>query len=181
VASIIILLVLIFTSNSYAEIPILLATFGVAALLNMGTNFLLGKISFISNSVGVILQLALAIDYAIILTHRFTEERELLPARDAAIAALTKAIPEISSSSLTTMAGLAALAFMKFGIGLDLAMVMIKAIMLSMLAVFTLMPGLLVITSNLMDKTTHRSFIPSVSILGRFSIKTGTLFHLFFL
>ena len=172
VASIIILLVLIFTSNSYAEIPILLATFGVAALLNMGTNFLLGKISFISNSVGVILQLALAIDYAIILTHRFTEERELLPARDAAIAALTKAIPEISSSSLTTMAGLAALAFMKFGIGLDLAMVMIKAIMLSMLAVFTLMPGLLVITSNLMDKTTHRSFIPSVSILGRFSIKT---------
>jgi predicted RND superfamily exporter protein len=172
VASIIILLVLIFTSNSYAEIPILLATFGVAALLNMGTNFLLGKISFISNSVGVILQLALAIDYAIILTHRFTEERELLPARDAAIAALTKAIPEITSSSLTTMAGLAALAFMKFGIGLDLAMVMIKAILLSMLAVFTLMPGLLVITSNLMDKTTHRSFIPSVSILGRFSIKT---------
>ena len=171
-ASIIIILVLIFTSNSYAEIPILLATFGVAALLNMGTNFLLGKISFISNSVGVILQLALAIDYAIILTHRFTEERELLPARDAAIAALTKAIPEISSSSLTTMAGLAALAFMKFGIGLDLAMVMIKAIILSMLSVFTLMPGLLVISSKLMDKTTHRSFIPSVSILGRFSIKT---------
>lgn len=171
-ASIIILLVLIFTSNSYAEIPILLATFGVSALLNMGSNFMLGKISFISNSVGVILQLALAIDYAIILTHRFSEERQHLSPRDAAIEALTKAIPEISSSSLTTMAGLAALAFMKFGIGLDLAMVMIKAILLSMLSVFTLMPGLLVISSNLMDKTKHKSFIPSVSILGRFSIKT---------
>lgn len=171
-ASIIILLVLIFTSNSYAEIPLLLVTFGVAALLNMGTNFMLGKISFISNSVGAILQLALAIDYAIILTHRFTEERAHLSPREAAIEALTKAIPEISSSSLTTMAGLAALAFMKFGIGIDLATVMIKAILLSMLSVFTLMPGLLVITSNLMDRTKHRSFIPSVSILGRFSIKT---------
>lgn len=171
-ASIIILLVLIFTSNSYLEIPILLITFGVAALLNMGSNFILGKISFISNSVGVILQLALAIDYAIILTHRFSEERQHLSAREAAIEALTKAIPEISSSSLTTMAGLAALAFMKFGIGIDLAMVMIKAILLSMLSVFTLMPGLLVITSNLIDRTKHKSFIPSVSILGRFSIKT---------
>ncbi len=171
-ASIIVLLVLVFTSRSYAEVPILLITFGVAALVNMGTNFMLGKISFISNSVGVILQLALAIDYAIILSHRFSEEREYLPAREAAIEALTKAIPEIASSSLTTMAGLGALAFMQFGIGLDLAAVMIKAILLSMLSVFALMPGLLVITSKLMDKTKHKSFIPSISALGRFSIKT---------
>ncbi len=171
-ATIIIILVLLFTSNSYAEIPVLLITFGVAALLNMGSNFMLGKISFISNSVGVVLQLALAIDYAIILCHRFIEEYEYLPARDAAIEALVKAIPEVSSSSLTTMAGLGALAFMQFGIGKDLAAVMIKAILLSMLSVFTLMPGLLVLFSNLIDKTKHRSFIPSISIIGRFSIKT---------
>lgn len=171
-ASIVVVAVLFFTTTSYIEIPILLLTFGVAALINMGTNFMLGKISFISNSVGVILQLALAIDYAIILSHRFTDQREALPAREAAIEALKKAIPEISSSSLTTMSGLAALGFMEFGIGLDLAVVMIKAILLSMMAVFTLMPGLLVISSKLIDKTKHKSFVPSVSAIGRFSIKT---------
>lgn len=171
-AAIIIVTVLIFTSQSYAEVPVLLLTFGAAALLNVGTNFMLGKISFISNSVGVILQLALAIDYAIILCHRFTEEHERLPSRDAAILALSKAIPEISSSSLTTIAGLGALAFMQFGIGKDLAVVMIKAIFLSMLSVFTLMPGLLVMFSNSIQRTKHRNFIPSVSAIGRFSIKT---------
>lgn len=171
-ASIVILIVLLFTSKSYGEVPVLLITFGVAALLNMGTNFIFGKISFISNSVAVVLQLALAIDYAIILCHRFSEENEVLPAREAAIKALVKAIPEISSSSLTTMAGLGALAFMNFGIGKDLAMVMIKAILLSMLSVFTLMPGLLVLFSGLIHKTQHKSYVPSVSLLGRFSIKT---------
>ncbi|NMA94582.1 MAG: MMPL family transporter [Clostridiales bacterium] len=171
-ASIVIIIVLLITSQSYAEVPVLLITFGVAALLNMGTNFLFGKVSFISNSVAAVLQLALAIDYAIILCHRFTEENEMLPAREAAIIALKKAIPEISSSSLTTIAGLGALAFMKFGIGKDLAAVMIKAILLSMLSVFTLMPGLLVLFSGLIHKTKHKRFIPSVSILGRFSIKT---------
>lgn len=170
--TIIVILVLTFTSQSYAEIPILLVTFGVAALLNMGTNFMLGKISFISNSVGAVLQLALAIDYAIILCHRFSGEHEELPARDAAILALTKAIPEISSSSLTTIAGLAALAFMQFGVGKDLAAVMIKAIFFSMLSVFTLMPGLLVLFSGLIQKTQHRNFVPSVSAVGRFAIKT---------
>ena len=171
-ATIIVILVLTFTSKSYAEVPILLLTFGVAALLNMGTNFMLGKISFISNSVGAVLQLALAIDYAIILCHRFSEEHEQLPARDAAIVALTKAIPEISSSSLTTIGGLGALAFMQFGVGKDLAAVMIKAIFFSMFSVFTLMPGLLVMFSNLIQKTQHKNFIPSVAALGRFSIKT---------
>lgn len=171
-AAIVVFMVLLFTSKSYAEIPILLMTFGAAALLNIGSNFLLGKISFISHSVAVVLQLALAIDYAIIFCHRFTEEFEKLPAREAAITALRKAIPEISSSSLTTIAGLGAMAFMKFGIGKDLAAVMIKAIFLSMLSVFTLMPGLLVAFSDHIKKTQHRSFIPSVSSIGRFSIKT---------
>lgn len=170
-AAIVVVIVLTFTSQSYAEIPILLVTFGVAALLNMGTNFMLGKISFISNSVGAVLQLALAIDYAIILVHRFREESELLPPREAAIMALSKAIPEISSSSLTTMAGLAALAFMQFGVGKDLAAVMIKAILFSMLAVFTLMPGLLVTFSGVLKRTEHRNFVPSVKALGRFSLK----------
>ena len=172
IAAIIIVVVLTLTSRSYAEVPVLILTFGTAALLNMGTNFLCGTISFISNSVTVILQLALAIDYAIILCHRFSDEHETLDTRDACIAALSKAIPEISSSSLTTISGLAALGFMHFGIGRDLAVVLIKAILFSMLAVFTLMPGLLVLFSRLIDKTRHKNLIPKITAVGKFDVKT---------
>ena len=172
VAVAIILLVLTLTSRAYMEVPVLLMPFGAAALLNMGTNFLCGTISFISDSVAVVLQLALAIDYAIILCHRFSDEHETLNARDAAIAALSKAIPEISASSLTTISGLMALSFMKFKVGLDMAMVLIKAISLSLLSVFTLMPGLLVLFCPLIDKTRHRKLLPDVSFLGRFAVKS---------
>ena len=172
IAAIIIVVVLTLTSRSYAEVPVLILTFGTAALLNMGTNFLCGTISFISNSVTVILQLALAIDYAIILCHRFSDEHETLDTREACIAALSKAIPEISSSSLTTISGLAALGFMHFGIGRDLAVVLIKAILFSMLAVFTLMPGLLVLFSRLIDKTRHKNLIPKITAVGKFDVKT---------
>ena len=172
IAAVIIVVVLLLTSKSYAEVPVLLITFIAAALLNMGTNFLLGTISFISNSVTIVLQLALAIDYAIILCHRYTEERENLPAREATITALSKAIPEISSSSLTTVSGLLALAFMQFKIGEDLAVVLIKAIILSLLSVFTLMPGLIMVFSKWMDKTVHKNLIPSLSAVGKFAIKT---------
>ena len=172
VAAIIIVIVLTLTSRSYAEVPVLIITFGVAAILNMGTNFLCGKISFISNSVTVVLQLALAIDYAIILCHRFSDEHETLAAREACIIALSKAIPEISSSSLTTISGLAALGFMHFGIGLDLAIVLIKAIFCSLLSVFTLMPGLLMLFSKLIDKTGHKKLLPEIDMVGKFANKT---------
>ncbi len=172
IAGVIIVSVVLFTSKSYAEIPVLLLTFCTAAILNMGTNYLLGTISFVSNSVAVVLQLALAIDYAIIFCHRFTEERKHLDTREACIEALSKAIPEIFSSSLTTISGLAALAFMHFGIGADLSIVLIKSIALSLLCVFTLMPGLLMVFSRAMDKTQHKNFVPSIAVVGRFSIKT---------
>ena len=172
VGVVIMLTVLILTSRSYMEIPVLVLSFGTAVLLNMGTNFIYGKISFISNSVAAVLQLALSIDYAIILCHRFTDEHESKPAREAAIDALRKAIPEISASSLTTVSGLMALGFMKFGIGLDMAMVLIKAILLSLLSVFTLMPGLLVLFAPLINKTKHKKLLPNVSFMGKFAVKT---------
>jgi len=172
VAVIIIFIVLTLTSRAYMEVPVLLITFGMAALLNMGTHFMLGKISFISNSVAVVLQLALAIDYAIILCHRFSDEHETKDAREACIIALSKAIPEISASSLTTIGGLLALAFMEFGIGKDMAFVLMKSIFMSLLSVFTLMPGLLVLFSPLIDKTRHKKLLPSVSFLGKFAVKT---------
>ena len=172
VAVVLILVVLSLTSQAYAEVPVLLMTFGAAALMNMGTNFIFPKISFISDSVAVVLQLALAIDYAVILCHRFTEEHKTKNARDAAVEALAKAMPEISASSLTTVTGLAALGFMEFGIGLDMAMVLVKSILLSLLSVFTLMPGLLVLFCPLMDKTRHKKLLPNITLLGKFAVKT---------
>lgn len=180
IAFFIILGVLLFTSKTYMEIPVLLITFGVAAILNKGTHFLYGEISFVSNSIAVILQLALAIDYAIILCHRFTEEREHLPAREAAIKALSKAIPEISSSSLTTISGLMALMFMRFQLGFDMGLVLIKALVFSLLIVFTLMPGLLMIFSNLMDKTVHKNFVPKITPWGNFVVKTRFIIPIVF-
>ena len=181
VAVFIIVAVLTLTSRAYLEVPVLLITFGAAALLNMGTNYLIGKISFISDSIAVVLQLALAIDYAIILCHRFSDEHESKAARESAIAALSKAIPEIGGSSLTTVSGLAALAFMKFGIGLDMAVVLIKAILLSLLSVFTLMPGLLVLFCPLIDKTRHKKLLPNISFAGKFAVKTRRIVPFLFI
>lgn len=172
IAVVIILLVLLFTSQTYMEIPVLIMTFGMAAIMNKGTNFLFGEISFVSDSVAVILQLALAIDYAIILCHRYTEEREQLEARDAVVIALSKAIPEIAGSSMTTLSGLGAMCFMKFGIGKDLGFVLMKSIILSLLAVFTLMPGLLMSFSGLIDKTHHKNFVPKITGWGKLAVKT---------
>ena len=172
IAVFIIIAVLLFTSKTYMEIPVLLITFGAAALLNMGTNYWFGTISYVTDSIAEVLQLALAIDYAIILCHRYTEEREHLEARDAAVAALSKAIPEISASSLTTISGLAALSLMHFRLGYDMGIVLIKAIIMSMLSVFLLMPGLLVLFSKLIDKTHHRSFVPKISLWGKMTVKT---------
>ena len=115
----IVVIVLILTSRTFGEVPVLLLTFVTAMLLNQGSNFLLGKISFVSNSVTSILQLALSLDYAVILCNRFKEEHKTLPIREAAIAALSKAIVEISASSLTTIGGLCAMLFMQFKIGPD--------------------------------------------------------------
>lgn len=168
---IIILIVLTLTSRSYAEILVLLLAFGAAAILNLGTNFIFGKISFISNAIAVVLQLALAIDYAIILCHRFSDEHETKGTREACISALAKSIPEITASSLTTICGLAALAFMKFSIGLDMSMVLMKSIFLSLLSVFTVMPGLIMVFSGLIDRTRHKRLIPNITFLGKFAVK----------
>ena len=160
---------------------VLLLTFGAAALLNMGTNYMMGEISFVTNSIAIVLQLALAIDYAIILCHRYMEEHEEKPAREAAVAALSKAIPEISASSLTTIAGLLALCFMKYRLGRDMGTVLIKAILLSLCSVFLLMPGLLVVFSGWIDKTHHKNFVPKINFLGKAVYATRFVMPVLFL
>lgn len=171
-AAVVIVAVLLFTSTTYAEIPVYLTTFIVAAILNKGTNYLFGTISFVTDSIAVVLQLALAVDYAIILAHRFMEEHEDKDAREAVIVALSKAIPEISSSSLTTVSGMIAMMFMQFRIGYDMGIILAKAIVLSLVSVFFLMPGLLLTFSKAIDNTHHRSFVPKITVIGKFCVLT---------
>ena len=169
---VIVLSVLLLTTQAYAEIPVLLITFGASALLQMGTNFIFGTISFVSNSVTIVLQLALSIDYAIIFLNRYKEEHANKPPREAAIMALSKAIPEISGSSLTTIGGLVAMTFMQYKMGPDMGIVLIKAILLSLVGVFLLMPGVIMLFADLMEKTKHKNFIPKIPFVGKFAYKT---------
>ena len=172
VSAVVIVVVLLFTSKSYMEVPVYLIVFASAAVLNMGTNFIFGTISFITNSIAVVLQLALAIDYAIIFCHRYMEERDNgLDPREADIAALSKAIVEISSSSLTTISGLVALMLMQLRIGFDMGIVLAKGIVCSMLCVFLLMPGLLMLFSGPIERTRHKNLVPNIDFWGRWMVK----------
>lgn len=171
-AVVVIIAVLLLSTKAYLQIPVLLITFGVAAILNMGTNYWFGTISSITNSIAVVLQLALAIDYAIILCDRFMEEHETLDAEEAVKVALSKAIPEISSSSLTTISGMVAMMFMQFRLGYDMGIILVKAIILSLISVFFLMPGVLLIFAKGIDKTHHKCYVPKITIVGKFANKT---------
>ena len=172
IAAAVIVAVLLFTSKSYLEVLVFLIVFVVSAILNMGTNYWFGTISFITNAIAVVLQLALAIDYAIIFCHRYMEERDNgLEAREADITALSKAIVEISSSSLTTISGLVALMLMQLRIGFDMGIVLAKGIIFSMISVFLLMPGLLMLFNRPIERTRHRNLVPKIDFWGRAVVK----------
>ena len=182
IAAAVIAVILLLTSRSYFEVVIFAIVFAVAALLNMGTNFWLGEISSISNAVAVILQLALAIDYAIIFSHRYQDEALGAESERAAlIEALSKSIIEISASSLTTISGLAALMLMQFRLGYDLGIVLCKGIVCSLLTVFLLMPCLILFFPKAIKKTAHRQLLPDLSPWGRFLMKTKVVYVILFL
>ena len=173
----VIVFVLLFTSRSYFEVVIFGIVFIFAAVLNMGTNYLLGTISSITNSIAVILQLALAIDYSIILIHRYQDEVMKQPTeKDALIEALSKGIIEISSSSLTTISGLLALTLMHFRLGYDLGVVLTKGIIFSILSVLLLMPGLILMFPKMLKRTAHRNHVPNIELWGRFLTKSKYCF-----
>ena len=182
IAALVIVAVLLFTSRSYFEVVIFGIVFAVAALLNMGTNYWLGEISSITNSIAVILQLVLAIDYAIIFIHRYQDEVEKNPrVKDALIEALSKAILEISSSSLTTISGLIALTMMQFRLGYDMGIVLTKGIICSLITVFLLMPGLIMLFPKQLRRTAHRNLVPGIRPWGRFLPKAKFCFVWIFL
>lgn len=170
---VIILLVMLFTSKTYFELIVLILVFGAAMAINMGTNFLfVNGISYIANLVALVLQLALSLDYSIILLHRYMEERDNgEDAKTATVTALTKGLPEILSSSLTTVEGLAALMLMTLSIGAEIGLSLAKGIVVSMATVIFFMPALLVIFDKPIQKTRHKSFVPNVTKPARAIVK----------
>lgn len=177
----VIIAVLLLTSRSYFEVVIFMIVFAVAGILNMGTNFWLGEISSITNSIAIILQLALAIDYAIIFCHRYQDAAMIYPTvREALEVSLADSIIEISSSSLTTVSGLIALTFMQFRLGYDLGIVLTKGIIFSMITVFLLMPGLIMLFPKALKRTAHKNFVPDISAWGKVLVKSKVAFVLIF-
>ena len=156
------LAILVFFTTSYFEPILFLVSILIGVLLNMGSNFFLGKISFITQSVGAVLQLAVSTDYGIFVLHRFgINRREGMEVEEAMIQAILRAFSSVTSSALTTLFGFLALVFMKFRIGPDMGIVLAKGIVFSLLSVLIFLPALTLLTVKLVDKSTHKSFLPS--------------------
>lgn len=157
IAVAVVLLVLLLTSHAWFEPLLLLVVFAVSILINMGTNFLFPDVSFITFAVCAILQLALSIDYAIMLLHTWNDccDSGLSP-EEAMIEALSQSFMRITSSAMTTVAGLLSLLFMSFTIGFDIGLVLSKGILFSMLGVFLLMPALTLLMKKPLQKTRHK-------------------------
>ncbi len=161
IAVIAVFVILLLTTKSYLEPLIFLATLGISILLNMGTNIIAGKpvgtVSSITASCATILQLAVAMDYAIFLMHTYYEELRTTPdPKQAMVQALPKTIKSVVASSLTTVGGFIALFFMKFGIGYDLGFVLAKGVILSLITVICLQPVIILFFSKWIAKSEHK-------------------------
>lgn len=176
-----VLLVLLLTTTSFAEPFLVMAGLGVAVIINAGSNLMFGEISFVTNAAGSILQLAVSLDYSVFLLHRFAECRQTTTdPKDAMVEALTMSTTSILSSGLTTVIGFLALCLMQFRIGPDLGLALAKGVALSLITVFTFMPALILKTYKIIDKTEHRSFMPSFQGFGRFVSRVMLLMVLVF-
>ena len=165
---VIVLLMLLLTSHAWFEPVIILITLGVSILINMGTNFVFPSVSFITYAVCAILQLALSIDYAVMLLNGYHNLLEQgLHHEDAMVYALRDCMMPISSSALTTAAGLLSLLFMSFTIGFDIGLVLTKGIFISMVTVFLFMPGLTLLLRKAIHNTRHKPLPLGGKNLGR--------------
>ncbi len=160
--------VLIMTTTSWVEPAIIMLGLGVAVIINAGSNIIFGKISFVTNSAGMILQMAVSLDYSVFLIHRFEECRRDTDPETAMQNALVLSTPSILSSGLTTVIGFLALAFMKFLLGADLGLALSKGVAISLITSLIFMPGVILATYKWMEKGRHRSFMPSFERFGRF-------------
>ena len=164
--------VLAISTTSWLEPLIIMLGLIVAVIINAGTNIIFGRISFLTSATGMLLQIAVALDYAVFLIHRFDECREIHDdPEEAMVEALTRSSSSILSSGLTTIIGFLALATMKFLIGRDLGLALSKGVAICLITTLTFMPGVILATYRLMEKTRHRMLMPSFEGLGRFVTK----------
>ena len=171
IAIIIIVCVLLITTTSYFEVVLAFIVFGVSILLNMGSNFIFGEISYITKSIAIVLQLGLSLDYFIIfMNHYMKEKNDTDDLMLAVKKTISKSIPEIFASCLTTVAGLLALVFMQLKIGADIGIILSKGIFCSLFTVICLLPLLIIVFHRAIDKTEHKSRIPSVLHLANFIV-----------
>ena len=168
----IIIIILLLTTTSWISPVLFLLTIGVAVLINMGTNVVFGEISFVTQSVSPILQLAVSLDYAIFLLNSFGRHRQEVDISETAMRlAIKESFSSIAASAATTLFGFMALMFMRFGIGSDLGLNLMKGIVLSYVSVMVFLPALALASVKLLDKTSHRPIIHTGKRLGRALVK----------
>ncbi len=167
----IVIIVLIISTSSWVEPLLFLLSIGVAIIINMGTNIIFGEISYISNTVSPILQLAVSLDYAIFLLHSFNNHRLREEPGKAMVLAMKESVPTVAASAATTIIGFAALMFMRFGIGSDLGVNLLKGVLLSFISVMIFMPTLTLLLYKAIDKTRHRKLMPDFKGSGKLVMK----------
>lgn len=177
VAVILILIILCATTDSWFEPVLFLSVMGIAIILNMGSNIMLGTISFMSSSVAAVLQLATSMDYSVFLLHTYVRRNEAKPGnKEKAMAgALKESAVSILSSAMTTFVGFMALLSMRFGLGRDVGLVLGKSIICSVATVLFLMPALLLRFGDLIEKTKHRTLMPKFKLASKAVFKVRYL------
>ena len=183
----IILVVLLISCGSYFEPLLFLITIGIAVVLNLGTNFFLGEISDVSFGIAAVLQLALSMDYSIILMNRYRQELKKTDNRKEAMAnALRSAFGSITGSAVTTIVGLLVLVFMSFKIGADIGIVLAKGVAFSLLCVFTVLPALILLSHKPIEKTEKKKRREKtdkkgpLAVLGGFSYRFRSVIAILF-
>ncbi|MCL7745586.1 efflux RND transporter permease subunit [Halalkalibacter alkaliphilus] len=163
-----IVIILVISTTSWVEPLFFLTAIGVSVLMNLGTNIFIGEISFVTQSVSPILQLAVSLDYAVFLLHSFAHYRKVTTSPEEAMQlAIKKSFPAIAASAATTFFGFLALTFMQFEIGADLGVNLVKGIVLSFISVMIFLPALTVLFYKWIDKTQHKPFVPSSFSIGK--------------
>ena len=181
IAILFLIFVLVITTTSWVEPIIILIGLLIAVVINSGTNLVFGKISFVTNAAGMILQMAVALDYSVFLIHRFNEREDDSDPEEAMVDALTSSSSSIMSSGLTTVIGFLALAFMRFLIGADLGLALSKGVAISLITTLVFMPGVILASYKWMERTSHRRFLPSFEKFGRFVLRVTTPLMIIFI
>ena len=165
---------LLITASSWLDPLILLGCAGIAVGINMGLNIFIGEISYITKSVSSILQLALSVDYSIVLIHAYRDEKKICADNTTAMRKAVRAVVNpVSASALTTVAGFIALLFMSFRIGFDIGIVLIKGIVVSAITALTLLPAALLMVDPLIEKTPKRPFVPNGKSFSEIAFKAS--------